>query len=73
MECQDINTQFFRRPDKLHIDLWALTALGKYVEGSDIDQAWVKAGLYSPTAVKKYSKENTYIGCWNLIQLLCNV
>ena len=30
---------------------WALAALGKYVEGSGIDQAWVEAGLYSPTTV----------------------
>jgi len=25
--------------------------LGKYIEGSGIDQAWVEAGLYSPTTV----------------------
>ena len=28
-----------------------MAALGKYVEGSGFDQAWVEAGLYSPTTV----------------------
>ena len=34
-----------------------LAALGKYIEGggegSGIDQAWVEAGLYSPTTVNQ--------------------
>ena len=50
MEREDIKKMMFR-PGELHIIFWALTTLGKYVEGSGIDQAWVEAGLYSPTTV----------------------
>lgn len=42
---------------------WALAALGKYVEGSGIDQAWVEAGLYSPTTVTQIlNGEHLYRG-----------
>ena len=51
MEREDIKKQFLFRPGELHIVFWALAALGKYVEGSGIDQAWVEAGQYSPTTV----------------------
>jgi len=51
MEREDIQRQFLFRPGELHIVFWALAALGKYVEGSGIDQAWIEAGLYSPTTV----------------------
>ena len=34
--------QFLFRPGELHVVFWALAALGKYVEGSGIDQAWVE-------------------------------
>ena len=44
--------------------------LGKYVEGSGIDQAWVEAGLYSPTTVTQIL---TCIGHWKLIQLLYSI
>ena len=61
MEREDIKKQFLFRPGELHIVLWALTALGKYVERSGIDQAWVEAGLYSPTTGRqKYSTESTH-------------
>ena len=51
VEREDIRKQFLFRPGELHVVFWALAALGKYVEGSGIDQAWVEAGLYSPTTV----------------------
>ena len=51
MEREDIKKQFLFRPGELHIVFWALAALGKYVEGSGIDHAWVEAGQYSPTTV----------------------
>jgi len=51
MERDDIRKQFLFRPGELHVVFCALAALGKYVEGSGIDQAWVEAGLYSPTTV----------------------
>ena len=51
MAREDIKKHFLFRPGELHIVFWALAALGKYVEGSGIDQAWVEAGLYSPTTV----------------------
>ena len=38
-------------PGELHIILWELAALSKYVEDSGIGQAWVEAELYSPTTV----------------------
>lgn len=50
-EREDIRKQFLFRPGELHVVFWALAALGKYVEGSGIDQAWVEAGIYSPTTV----------------------
>ena len=51
MEREDTQKHFLSRPGELHIVFWALAALGKYVEGSGIDQAWVEAGIYSPTTV----------------------
>ena len=53
VEREDIRKQFLFRPGELHIVLWALASLGNYVEGSGIDQAWVEAGLYSPTTVNQ--------------------
>jgi hypothetical protein len=50
-EREDIRKQFLFRPGELHVLFWALAALGKYIKGSGIDQAWVEAGLYSPTTV----------------------
>ncbi len=38
MEREDIKMQFLFRPGELHIVFLALAALGKYVEGSGIDQ-----------------------------------
>ena len=46
VEREDISKQFLFRPGELHVVFWALAALGKYIEGSGIDQAWVEAGLY---------------------------
>ena len=51
IERADIRDKFLFRPSELHVALWALTALGKYVEGSGIDQVWIEAGLYSPKTV----------------------
>ena len=51
MTHEDIKKQFLFRPGELHVVFAALAALGKYVEGSGTDQAWVEAGLYSPTTV----------------------
>ena len=51
VEWEDIRMQFLFRPGELHVVIWALAALGTYIEGSGIDQAWVEAGLYSPTTV----------------------
>jgi len=51
VERENIRNHFLFRPGELHIVFWALSALGKYIEGSGIDQAWVEAGLYSPTTV----------------------
>ncbi len=53
VEREDIRKQFLFRPGELHVVFWALAALEKYVEGSGIDQASVKAGLYSPTTVSQ--------------------
>ena len=49
MKREDMKKHFLFRPVELHIILWALAALGKYVEGIGIDQAWVDVGLHSPT------------------------
>ena len=51
MEREDIQKHFLFCPGELHIMFWAMAALGKYVEDSGIDQAWVEAGLYSATTV----------------------
>ena len=51
VEREDIRKQFLFRPGELRVVFWALAALGKYIEGSGIDQAGVEAGLYSPTTV----------------------
>ena len=46
-----ISQSFLFRPGELHVMFWSLAALGKYVEGCGIDQAWVEAGMYSATTV----------------------
>ena len=51
IERADIQDKFLFPPGELHVALWDLTTLGKYVKGSGIDQAWIEAGLYSPTTV----------------------
>ena len=53
VEREDIRKKFLFRPGELHVVFWALASLGDYIEGSGIDQAWVEAGLYSPTTVNK--------------------
>ena len=53
VEREDIRKQFLFRPGELHVVFWALAALGKYIEGSGIDQAWIEAGIYSPTTVSQ--------------------
>lgn len=53
MEHEDIKKKFLFRPGELPIVFWAMAALGQYVEGSGIDQAWVEAGLYSPAIVSQ--------------------
>ncbi|KAJ8892172.1 hypothetical protein PR048_004752 [Dryococelus australis] len=41
---EDIQNQFIFHPGELQVVMWTLAALGKYVEGSGIDQAWMEAG-----------------------------
>ena len=53
VEHKDIRKQFLFRPRELHIVFWALAALGKYIEGNGNDQAWIEAGIYSPTTVSQ--------------------
>ena len=49
----EIKKNFIFRPGELHVVFWALAALGKYIEASGIDQAWVEGGLFSPSTVTK--------------------
>ena len=63
---ENIHEQFIFRPGELHVVFWALAALGKYIEGSGIDQAWVEAGLYQLS--QRYYKANNSIEQWKHIQ-----
>ena len=63
MEREDIKKQFLFCPGELHIIFWSLAALGKYVEGIGIDQAWAEAGLSSPTTVTQILNVKTCIMC----------
>ena len=56
VENEDIRKQFLFRPGELHVLFWALAALGKYIGGSGINQAWVEVGLYSQTTVTQILK-----------------
>ena len=42
------------QPGELYIVLWAITAVGDYVEGSGLHWAWFEAGTYSGTTVFKH-------------------
>ena len=49
MRLWEINTEirsnYVFRPGELHVIFWALAAIGKYIEASGTDQAWVEGGL----------------------------
>ena len=53
MSRSDMKGKFVLRMGELHTVFAALHALGKYVEASGIDQAWVESGMYSPTTVRQ--------------------
>ena len=50
---EEIRSNYIFRPGELHVVFWALAALGKYIEASGIDQAWVERGLYATCTVSK--------------------
>ena len=50
---EDVSNSFLFRPGELHILMWALACIGDYIEGSEIDQGWIEAGMYSATTVIK--------------------
>ena len=57
MQREDIKKQFLFRPGELPNIVRALAVLVKYVEEIGIDQAWVEAGLPSPTTVTQILNE----------------
>ena len=46
---------------ELHTVLSALTAIGRYIECSGIDQLWVEVGMYSPTTVRQIIGEGKHL------------
>lgn len=52
--------QFVVCPGAFHTSLCALRCLGKAIEGSGIDEAWVEAGLYSSVTVNQIINGNHY-------------
>ncbi|CAG9761624.1 unnamed protein product [Ceutorhynchus assimilis] len=57
---ENIQKQYIFRPGELHVTFWALAALGKYIEGSGIDQAWIEAGMYSASTVSRILEGKQY-------------
>ena len=53
MSREDMKGRYVLRIGELHTVFASLKALGKYIEGSGIDQVWVEAGMYSPTTVRQ--------------------
>ena len=49
----EIRNKCIFRHGELHIIFWALAAIGKYIEASGIDQAWVEGRLYKTCTVLK--------------------
>jgi hypothetical protein len=60
--CSDplIESNFLFRPGELHTVFASLSALGKYIEGSGLDQAWTEAGMYGPATVNRVLDGKTY-------------
>ena len=57
---EEIRKSYIFRPGELHVAFWALTALGKYIEASGIDQAWTEGGLYKSCTVPKILNGKQY-------------
>ena len=53
MSKEDMTGKFVLRIGELHTVFSALKAIGRYIEGSGIDQLWVEAGMYTPTTVRQ--------------------
>ena len=48
VEREDSKDKFLFRPGEIHVDFWSLAVLGKYIEGSGIDQVWSEADFTDP-------------------------
>lgn len=55
-----VRNEYLFRPGELHIMFWALAALGKYIEGSGLDQAWIECGMYNASTVSKILSGRQY-------------
>ena len=53
MSKEDMTGKFVLRIGELHTVFSALKAIGRYIEGSGIDQLWVEAGMYTSTTVRQ--------------------
>ena len=48
------------RMGELHVVLAMLKALGRYIEGSGLEQIWIEKGLYGPASVRQLLAGTNY-------------
>lgn len=53
VQLKDYRSEFSIRLGELHTVILSLNCLGKFIDGSGIDQAWEEAQIYSSTVTKQ--------------------
>eukprot|EP00794_Sanderia_malayensis_P002148 gene2148-2444_t len=53
LQLKDYRSEFCIRLEELHTVIASLNCLGKFIDGSGIDQAWEEAQIYSSTVTKQ--------------------
>eukprot|EP00794_Sanderia_malayensis_P013484 gene13484-14881_t len=57
---EKINDNIVLRMGELHVVFAMLKALGRYIEGSGLEQIWIEKGLYGPSSVRQILAGKNY-------------
>ena len=55
-----MNGNIVLRMGELHLVFTMLKALGRYIEGSGLEQVWIEKGLYGPASVRQLLAGKNY-------------
>ena len=68
---EQFKSKWFLVPGPFHTSLCAIRCLGKTLENSGVDEAWMKSGLYSKVVVMQLIN-GTHYEVWSLQQGCCH-